>query len=730
MGFGFFGKQQAVLEVTTPFHVSGTTRQFAMGNGRFVQIHNNNMHGHFEYVPENTGAVPDQQQIISGIISFNPADFRAYFVALLAQVRPDLANAEFFLASSEMRFIYTSSAALTPATRTMRIKYHRPELMQVFHFHSGNGGTYVQGVFNIPYLPNLKYFTLAFQEQITEIRGRWPEGLTHVYITRAFALASIQRKFPKSLKAAILATSGINSFATGVNTLIEECTELEIFGNLRPIQNGAFDNLMPSPSGTTFNFSHCANMRCLYLYGPNVVAVTHSATALQDLFLIGMTSLPAATFQALVNIFLSSSNRRSMNLRGSAQVWSRNIVDADLNATLNEIYFGVNKFTGSVTLTTARFNVKRFELNTDQEVAVLSRHTFQTVDISGLTGATNINLSYSNIEFLTLPVNTVCTALTLSGNKLSITNNPSLIAQVRAMTAINALIFSSPSTGAIWGQDSADGLGNDVNFDSLALITLTACSCKMTGTLTVQRSAIVTLRVSDNNLAAIVPSSGSNFPNVVELRAALNPLLNFDFTKIPAATTYIVNGIGTAVIDISNRTAITPIGAFIVGGSSVLTQIVFPALAANCIVNTGISISANFSPLLTSVLNLDKISYPSANLLLNSPRDFDFQNNALNMVFPIGTGSFLPASIQIQNNGMSQANVEATLDNIYTNRAKWVGTVRAKSLNIGGTNATPTGTYQAPAGFVLGSNDGTPASIREKIYVLVNNYGWTITYTP
>ena len=78
---------------------------------------------------------------------------------------------------------------------------------------------------------------------------------------------------------------------------------------------------------------------------------------------------------------------------------------------------------------------------------------------------------------------------------------------------------------------------------------------------------------------------------------------------------------------------------------------------------------------------------------------------------------------------MSVANVDATIDSIYQNRSIYDNITVAKSMNISGTNASPTGTYQAPAGFVLGSADGTPTSALEQVYVLVNNYSWTITYT-
>lgn len=43
-------------------------------------------------------------------------------------------------------------------------------------------------------------------------------------------------------------------------------------------------------------------------------------------------------------------------------------------------------------------------------------------------------------------------------------------------------------------------------------------------------------------------------------------------------------------------------------------------------------------------------------------------------------------------------------------------------------NQRPSGTEQAPEGFVKGSSNGSPATPMEKIYVLKNNYAqrWTI----
>ncbi|PZW41626.1 hypothetical protein LX95_01307 [Mesonia algae] len=51
-----------------------------------------------------------------------------------------------------------------------------------------------------------------------------------------------------------------------------------------------------------------------------------------------------------------------------------------------------------------------------------------------------------------------------------------------------------------------------------------------------------------------------------------------------------------------------------------------------------------------------------------------------------------------------------------------------RDISWGHSSLTPTGNYQAPTGFVLGVSNGNPANEAEKIYVLVNNYGHTVTF--
>jgi hypothetical protein len=203
-----------------------------------------------------------------------------------------------------------------------------------------------------------------------------------------------------------------------------------------------------------------------------------------------------------------------------------------------------------------------------------------------------------------------------------------------------------------------------------------------------------------------------------------NTGLNFDFTNFPAISHLLINtNNAQTVIDISGRNVTTTIisNTFIIHTCGSLTSIIFPSNAANSVFQNTVAIYNN--AVLTTLSNLDLISMTQT----NSGRYFDVYNNAsLNITFPFGANSFTPHAIQIQNNAMNVTNVDATIDSIYTNKTKWI--YSPKSLNISGAgNAAPSGTYQAPAGFVLGVSDGTPASAKEKVYVLVNNYSWTIT---
>jgi hypothetical protein len=68
---------------------------------------------------------------------------------------------------------------------------------------------------------------------------------------------------------------------------------------------------------------------------------------------------------------------------------------------------------------------------------------------------------------------------------------------------------------------------------------------------------------------------------------------------------------------------------------------------------------------------------------------------------------------------MSQANVDLNFKNIYDAEVagKYATTTVAKSLNIGGTNSAPSGTY---------ANVTTPTTGNEYRWKLQNTYAWSI----
>lgn len=121
----------------------------------------------------------------------------------------------------------------------------------------------------------------------------------------------------------------------------------------------------------------------------------------------------------------------------------------------------------------------------------------------------------------------------------------------------------------------------------------------------------------------------------------------------------------------------------------------------------------------------------------NLLRNISLQDNRLNQTYGFGTKILHNnGTWNLSNNLHSLANIDANINDIYTNRAAF--NTGAKALNISGTgNAAPSGTFQAPAGFVLGEADGTPASAREQMYVLINQvtavggtvkkYNWSFT---
>ena len=67
-----------------------------------------------------------------------------------------------------------------------------------------------------------------------------------------------------------------------------------------------------------------------------------------------------------------------------------------------------------------------------------------------------------------------------------------------------------------------------------------------------------------------------------------------------------------------------------------------------------------------------------------------------------------------------------TVGNTLLRQITWSNSITTSAF---GYNNRPTGTYQQPTGFVMGSNNGSPTSPMEMIWVLVNQYKWKIIVT-
>lgn len=142
---------------------------------------------------------------------------------------------------------------------------------------------------------------------------------------------------------------------------------------------------------------------------------------------------------------------------------------------------------------------------------------------------------------------------------------------------------------------------------------------------------------------------------------------------------------------------------------------------------TGIISLANF-PRKITYLNLRNTQVATTGSLADLPPTL--LQIYLHATQSVITGGDMPIAatgirdIRVDGNGWSQAQVDSIIDRIYQDRMLF--TYAAPIMNIGGTNATPSGVYQ----------DATPPTTgKEMIYKLVNDPDgegfnkWAIVYT-
>lgn len=628
-----------------------------------------------------------------------------------------------------IRFRYNATNII-PATRDFRIRISDPgEVVMLAFYSENNPGVTInsddtQWVGDLGrqlvQFHNCKALVIA-RQALTKIDG-WPANLEMVFLRNLPVLSTVA-KFPKTMKH-ITWNSANNLDASFYNDAMQDCNDLEDL-------YFAWDSGYPS----TFGF------------GPTGITGTLDLTGKDKLKVITMAGSPLITLILPVDLSnievfdvrnsnLKNSNKASLQAiltngkvisfwidQNAAINWNKNFVDADFGNTLRwfgAIRSGIN---GNVTLVAPKPNIIHFWMG-NMTAASTNSNVLPVVNVSGLTGVTMLDLSGCDIETLTLPVTPSLSILYLFGNKISIAANPNLLNQIRTCTGLTDLRLGSGSN-ADSGQNSFDGFGNNLNIDSLInLTTFAVDSCKLTGRITLPNTAkLIAIQAQwnaalegFNNLAA----HSTTITSIVVDRCDIIQLPELSaMTKI---ITLYARFSGLNNVDLSGRTDQGAMGQILLNNCPNLASITFPATPG--VAKCSLDIHAHNCPNLTILNNMENVEYTSAQATFR--RWHIYNCPLLNIPFPFGVNNFLPGFISVENNNMSAGNVDATIDSIYQNRAKNWG-MGQKTLNIGGTNAAPTGIYQAPAGFILGVNDGNPVSAKEQVYVLVNNYGWVVT---
>jgi hypothetical protein len=744
MGLGLINRAQQAMDfqVNGIAYVSADTRDYVLNIGAY----NINALVTISYESDNTGAPPDQKlstvttnisSLFEGRIQFGTSEtvVPAGYV-IVAGARLGITRG--------LRYSSVTANPVVPTLKHLKWILQHPD--RIKHFAIYGGGASSQGNciqvtdFKLPYMPNLKTMFLKGAQtqapvgaQIQNIKGYFPKSLevfAYFFISGTIRLQSIERPFPASLKRLMLA-SNYAALGADISRLIAPCVNLEGISLCDEQWTMADPNTNSCTpfSGGDLDLQHAPPLKYISIHNaPGLTGVLVSGSA-SNLFRIRVTNcinVTNANLLSLINLLLSSNAGEYLNIGNCNRTITRNFVDADFKDSLTQFYIHNNRITGSISITVPKPNLTKFHLGNDSVILDSSKHDFASVNVSGVIASPQLDLSNSQIVNLTLPSTSVITELNIGGNKLSVTTNPSLIAQINALSALTTLcLATSTSTGigSYVGQNSVDGFGNNLTLTVSTLTYLIAVSCKLTGTLTVP-SGMQTLILNDNNLTGLQGPSGGNLNSLTTLRIFGNVNANFDFTKFRNVVSLVYSdSTVTTLIDISGKTTTTTNSLCTITNNTALTEIRFPSVAANCVFNAAANIfSISNNPLLANIVNIDKFAYTSS----NSARQFYCFNNALNIDFKIAVNdTFLPTEIRLQNNGMSTAMVDQNITNIWNGRAKWAtaGLTAARSLNIGGTNGPVTGLYQAFSG-----PGGTPASAKEMIYDLVTNYGWIITY--
>lgn len=611
------------------------------------------------------------------------------------------------------------SPLLTPRTRKVAVDFLRPDLVYAYSFvnrgatnTNSNSAEGTPLTFNWRLFQNLRFLRVAHVQAATA-NGDFPDNLLCIqfYANNTTTWG----KFPVRLKEIVF--TGANASAVSLNAMMAECVDLEGFRNGDWSQVGVQLSNINNPLGATLDFSHTKLNRLIIVSNGSLTSLTLPSNTDFVSFYLQNTGLSTSAAAAIFEHVLDHCT--AIKLLGFSGVnmgaYVRDIIDADLPETLQYLNLSNINITGDVTLTTARPSFLRLYMESTNGGSQKNVHP--NIDISGLTNATLISVTSSGVETLVLPINSSITQLSLQGNKISRAANPALISRIVSYTQLATLSLGVGNSSSN-GQDSADGLGPDLDLSAMtSLSTVSLGYCKLFTLTLPTTTTIGFLDIRNNpNLHTVNNIANKSFGSLYYG----GTMLNIDLTNYPKLSNLICNNTLQTIIDLRGRTNPGGMTNFTVSSCPNLTTIYFGTIGTYAALVGGLNTA------LTHIVGMENISYGTVAF---SSRQFTFNGCLLNITMPIGVNNFVPYSVNVSNNAMSQVNIDATITSMYTNRAKW-DRATSKTILIHGSNAAASGTYQAPVGFDPDplNSDGTPVSPKEMLYVLIEKYNFFISY--
>jgi hypothetical protein len=632
------------------------------------------------------------------------------------------------------QWIYSTDAALSPATRKYRIYIRRPETIQyiglipnaVNNQSKSNTNNLATGTLTLALHNFLSLKHLRIVESWISTLNLGVDELQNLetfMLTEHPNLATINGKLPTCTKYIIL---GELNLITNINTLLSKCTQAEGFYGGTYSPSPGLANALTTLTGT-LEIAHMTNLKEFGLLGNTGITGINFPTIPANQWRVfqmrGASGVQYLTNAMLLNA-LQSTSLVYFDIQNGNKSWAQSIGNSEFPNTLLGLNLSDNLMVGDITITAARLAVKSIILGQNQNEG----NDFENIDISGLSGGALTTWQANGVKCdnLTLPASLPSlTSFQMFDNELDQGTNNDLVTKINAYTALTELYLSNFSTSALstnhFGQVSTNGIGNNPDFSGLVnCVDLFLANCKAAGTLTLANvNKIVRLSVAFNTgLTAFANLTAHT--TLTQLVAHGCTALVFAITNVFTALNNIrVSSTKVTSIDLTGKTTTSGGLTVVIDAAPDITEIKFPTTQARALIATasGQVIQITNCPSLTSLVNLDQLNWQTTGATNNQ---LTLTGNALNQFLPIGSNNCIPSTILCANNGISAANMDATLINMAQNADKWDVYSVSKVFTGNGTNAAPTGVYAPPA------TPGVYANGREAQYYLTVTKGWTI----